>query len=90
MNGFTPLSFGWKLSNTLLNKSQIKREITKKIQDKYLNNDKEKCTSAQKEFIFLYSYVRNNDCLKSNDLSFYLMKLDKRTANQHQRNMRRN
>lgn len=44
----------------------------------------------REEFIFLYSYVRNNDCLKSNDLSFYLMKLDKRTANQHQRNMRRN
>lgn len=31
MNGFTPLSIGWKLSNTLLNKSQIKREITKEI-----------------------------------------------------------
>lgn len=90
MNGFTPLSIGWKLSNTLLNKSQIKREITKEIQNKYLNNDKKNTPVLREEFIFLYSYVRNNDCLKSNDLSFYLMKLDKRTANQHQRNMRRN
>lgn len=53
MNGFTPLSIGWKLSNTLLNKSQIKREITKEIQNKYLNNDKEKYTSAQRGIYIL-------------------------------------
>lgn len=61
MNENTQFSIGQKLSHTLLNNSQIKREIARKIYQYFRLMMKKNTTVLREEFIVLCSYVRNND-----------------------------
>lgn len=65
MNEYRQFSIAWNLGNTLLNNSQIKREITTKIQKYFELMIKKNTSVLREECIALHLYVRNNDSQKN-------------------------